>query len=41
VKGLGDLKEMIANRILKELKGEDRYRIFVRPPSKKAEEGEV
>ena len=38
VKGLGDLKEMITTRILKELQGEDRYRIFVRPPSKREEE---
>lgn len=38
VKGLGDLKEMITARILKELQGEDRYRIFVRPPSKREEE---
>lgn len=38
VKGLGDLREMIASRIVKELQGEDRYRIFVRPPSRKEEE---
>ncbi|MCQ8898670.1 MAG: DUF655 domain-containing protein [Hadesarchaea archaeon] len=40
VKGLGDLKEMIAERVVRELKGEDRYRIFVRPPSRRAEEEE-
>lgn len=38
VKGLGDLKEMITERVMGELEGKDRYRIFVRPPSKKAEE---
>jgi putative nucleotide binding protein len=40
VRGLGDLREMVAGRVVRELQGEDRYRIFVRPPSKKAEEEE-
>lgn len=37
VKGLADPKGMIVSRIEKELKGEDKYRVFVRPPSRRVE----
>jgi putative nucleotide binding protein len=36
VKGLVNAKALIAKRIVTELEGTDKYRIFVRPPSKKA-----
>ncbi len=36
VKGLINAKSLIAKRIVMELEGADKYRIFVRPPSKKA-----
>lgn len=36
VKGLTNPKSLIAKRIVMELEGADRYRIFVRPPSKRA-----
>ncbi len=36
VKGLVNAKSLIAKRIVMELEGADKYRIFVRPPSKKA-----
>jgi len=36
VKGLMNAKSLIAKRIAIELEGADKYRIFVRPPSKKA-----
>ncbi len=38
VKGLGDITTMIVERIMKELQGLDKYRIFVRPPSRRSEE---
>ena len=42
VKGLVNAKALIAKRIVTELEGSDKYRIFVRPPSRKAAgEGEV
>ncbi len=42
VKGLTNPKSLIAKRITMELEGVDKYRIFVRPPSRKASaEGEV
>ena len=34
VKGLSDAKKMIAKRVVMELKGVDKYRAFVRPPSR-------
>ena len=41
VKGLVNPKAMIARRIESELRGEDKYRVFVRPPAKRAfERGE-
>jgi len=42
VKGLVNPKAMIAKRIESEMRGDDKYRIFVRPPSRRASErGEV
>jgi putative nucleotide binding protein len=41
VRGLTNPKSLIAKRVVKELEGADRYRIFVRPPAKRASaEGE-
>lgn len=40
VKGLVKPKALIAKRIVIELEGADKYRVFVRPPSRKAAEGE-
>jgi putative nucleotide binding protein len=34
VKGLSDAKKMIAKRVVMELEGVDKYRVFVRPPSR-------
>ena len=34
VKGLSDAKKMIAKRVVMELEGVDKYRAFVRPPSR-------
>lgn len=39
VKGLTNPKGLIVKRILMELEGADKYRIFVRPPSRKAFSG--
>lgn len=39
VKGLTNPKSIIAKRITMELEGVDKYRIFVRPPSRKASAG--
>lgn len=36
VKGLLNAKTLIAKRIVTELEGADKYRVFVRPPSRKA-----
>lgn len=42
VKGLSNPKSLIAKRITMELEGVDKYRIFVRPPSRRASaEGEA
>jgi putative nucleotide binding protein len=41
VRGMTNTKSLIAKRIIMELQGADRYRIFVRPPSRRASvEGE-
>lgn len=37
VKGLSHPKKMVANRVVMELQGVDKYRLFVRPPSRRAE----
>jgi len=36
VKGLVNVKALIAKRIVQELEGADKYKLFVRPPSRKA-----
>jgi len=41
VKGLLNAKSLIAKRIVIELEGTDKYRLFVRPPSKKATDEEI
>ncbi|KUO40186.1 MAG: hypothetical protein APZ16_07180 [Candidatus Hadarchaeum yellowstonense] len=38
VKGLVNVKSLIAKRIVMELQGVDKYRIFVRPPARKSTE---
>jgi len=40
VKGLQPTKKMIAKRLAMELEGVDKYRVFVRPPAKRAEDFE-
>jgi predicted nucleic acid-binding OB-fold protein len=41
VRGLTNTKSLIAKRIIMELQGADRYRVFVRPPSRRVSvEGE-
>lgn len=41
VKGLVNPKGLAARRIEMELRGDDKYRVFVRPPSRRAESGEA
>ncbi|RLG56493.1 MAG: DUF655 domain-containing protein [Hadesarchaea archaeon] len=41
VKGLVNPKSSVAKRIEMELRGDDKYRLFVRPPSRKAFDGDV
>jgi putative nucleotide binding protein len=40
VKGLPPMEKMIAKRIVMELEGADKYRVFVRPPSRRQEGAE-
>ena len=40
VKGLQPTKKMIAKRLVMELEGVDKYRVFVRPPAKRTEDVE-